>query len=112
MVTIQQALQAGDATTDELTLILDVLAHDGFTRDKPAGQAFAWLDVEDYRDTLNKYQRKLIRAAQEATGGRAGVLLVCLSWQVTSVVGQSSSHGAGQPKRGVLSGCTGHPFHV
>ena len=46
MVTIQQALQAGNATPDELTLILDVLAHDGLTRDKPAGQAFTLLDVE------------------------------------------------------------------
>ena len=95
MVTIQQALQAGNATPDKLTLILDVLANDGLTRDKPAGQAFTLLDVEDYRDTLNKYQRKLIRTAQLAQGGGAGVL-VCLSWHVTSVVGQTgSSHGAG-----------------
>ena len=91
MVTIQQALQAGDATPDELTLILDVLARDGFTRDKPAGQAFTLLDVEDYRDTLNKYQRKLILAAQLPQGGGAGVLLLCLSWQVMSVLARQAA---------------------
>ena len=64
-----------------LTVILDRLGTDGYTGDKAAGSAFLLLKAEDYVGTLNPYQRILIRAAQLAQGGGAGVPLGCMLWQ-------------------------------
>ncbi len=79
LVTIQQALVEKGANPDELTAILGLLHTDGYRADHPADEVFGLLDAEDYKDHLNKRQRNLIRAAQKAQGGVAGVLQVCMS---------------------------------
>ena len=81
VVTIQQALIAGNATPDDVAVILDRLGTDGYAGEKAAGSAFLLLKPEDYEETLNPYQRNLIRAAQLAQGGGAGVPLGCMLWQ-------------------------------
>ena len=78
VVTIQQALVAGNATPDDVAVILDRLGTDGYAGEKAAGSAFLLLKPEDYEETLNPYQRNLIRAAQLAQGGGAGVPLGCM----------------------------------
>ena len=79
LVTIQQALEKKGANPDELTAILGLLRADGYSADQPADEVFGLLDAEDYKEHLNKRQRNLIRAAQGAQGGIAGVLQVCMS---------------------------------
>ena len=81
VVTIRQALEAENATPDDLAVILDRLGTDGYAGEKAAGSAFLLLKPEDYEGTLNRYQRNLIRAAQHAQGGGAGVPLGCMLWQ-------------------------------
>ena len=78
MVTIQQALKSKAANQDELAAILNSLGADGYTADQPADEVFALLNAEDYKDDLNKRHCNLIRAAQGAKGGAAGVLQVCM----------------------------------
>ena len=83
VVTIQEALQAVDgAIPDDLAVILDLLGTDGYTGDKPAGSFFLLLKPEDYKGTLNTYQRNLTCAAQRKQGGVAGVPLRCMLWQM------------------------------
>ena len=48
---------------------------------RAAGSVFLLLKPEAYEGTLNPYQRNLIRAAQLAQGGGAGVPLGCMLWQ-------------------------------
>ncbi len=81
VVTIREALAAEGATPDDLTDILDRLGTDGYTGDKAAGSVFLLLKPEAYEGTLNAYQCNLIRAAQLARGGSAGMLLGCMLWQ-------------------------------
>ena len=72
---IQQALEKEGATPDELTAVLDLLHPDGCSADMPTDRVFLLMNAEDYTENLNKRQRNLIRAAQVAQGGDAGVLL-------------------------------------
>ena len=76
MLTIQQALEKQGANPAELTAILDLLRHDGYLANQPADEVFGLLNAEDYKEDLNKRQRNLIRAAQGAQGGVAGVLQI------------------------------------
>lgn len=87
------------------TLCQDLLGTDGYTRDKPAGPAFLLLDAEDYKGTLNKCQCNLIRAAQLAQGGNAGVLLMgCMLWQ-----GMTSGLGMHRP---AMARACGEGYHL